>query len=236
MTTTMLAHAPLVLVVDDSATSRVVIEKQLKKLGCNVTVAQDGTSGLAAIAEAEFDLVLLDCQMPDMSGYDVAKLARERKNEGPYTPIIAISAETDMEHRQRCLESGMDGVLGKSLPVAGELKKILSLWCDFDLVATSSTEIDDMENIDLQTLFRTISLADLNAMQALVQSDIPGVGRMAHRMKGAALTMGASEIVATLERIEAIVAANDASSVSGLRAEIGILRQQCGALKKYADA
>ncbi|HZS80454.1 MAG TPA: response regulator [Herbaspirillum sp.] len=235
MTTTMSAHAPLVLVVDDSATSRVVIEKQLKKLGCNVTVARDGTSGLAAIVQTEFDLVLLDCQMPDMSGYDVAKLAREQKNEGPYTPIIAISAETDMEHKQRCLESGMDGVLGKSFPVAGELKKILSLWCNFDLVAASSTEIDAMENIELQTLFRTISLEDLNTMQTLVQSDIPGVGRMAHRMKGAALTMGAAEIVATLERIEAIIAANGTSLASSLRTEIGILRQQCDVLEKCAD-
>jgi len=108
-----IATAPLlqILVVDDSATSRVVIERQLKKLGCDVATAQDGNSGLAAMQEGEFDLVLLDCQMPDMSGYDVAKIfrRREREEELMHTPIIAISAETDTAHIQLCLDSGMDG-------------------------------------------------------------------------------------------------------------------------------
>lgn len=124
MNTTATAPLLQILVVDDSATSRVVIEKQLKKLGCDVATAQDGNSGLAAMQDGEFDLVLLDCQMPDMSGYDVAKIFRRREHEEElaHTPIIAISAETDTAHMQLCLDSGMDGVLGKPLPV-DELKK-----------------------------------------------------------------------------------------------------------------
>ncbi|EJL88403.1 response regulator with CheY-like receiver domain and winged-helix DNA-binding domain [Herbaspirillum sp. CF444] len=227
MTTTLSAPEPLILVVDDSATSRVVIEKQLKKLGCNVTTAQDGMSGLAAMAKVEFDLVLLDCQMPDMSGYDVAMQVRkrEREEESAHTPIVAISAETDAAHMQMCLDSGMDGVLGKPLPV-DELKKILSLWCDVDVAASPATTVEEMSAADLQALFRSTSLEDFAAMQVLLaQADMRGIGRMAHRMKGAALTMGAATIVGTLERIEAIVIRN-AAPASDLPAEIDMLKQQ----------
>lgn len=201
-----IATAPLlqILVVDDSATSRVVIEKQLKKLGCGVATAQDGNSGLAAMQDGEFDLVLLDCQMPDMSGYDVAKIfrRREREEELAHTPIIAISAETDTAHMQLCLDSGMDGVLGKPLPV-DELKKMLSLWCDVDVSSAAPMNIDDMRSVDLTMLFRTTSLEDFAVLQtAMNEADMALVGRLAHRMKGAALTMAAAEIAATLERIE----------------------------------
>ncbi|WP_050476802.1 response regulator [Herbaspirillum rhizosphaerae] len=235
MTTTQLAAEPLVLVVDDSATSRVVVERQLKKLGCNVSTAQDGASGLAAMAKTEFDLVLLDCQMPDMSGYEVAMQVRrrERADESAHTPIIAISAETDAAHMQKCLDSGMDGVLGKPLPV-DELKKILSLWCDVDadagIAASPATSVDEMQGVDLQALFRTTSLEDFSAMRDLLaQADLPGVGRMAHRMKGAALTMGAAQIVGTLERIEAI-AIRKTAPASGLNAEVETLKQQLQAI------
>jgi len=231
MTTTVSTPELLILIIDDSATSRVVIEKQLKKLGCRVSTAHDGSSGLAAMEKVEFDLVLLDCQMPDMSGYDVARLVRkrEREDESAHTPIIAISAETDAAHMQLCLDSGMDGVLGKPLPVE-ELKKILSLWCDVDVTAPSTINLDDMKNIDLPALFRSTSLEDLGAMQAaLGVADMAGVGRMAHRMKGAALTMGAPQIVMTLERIEAI-ATHRTAPVSGLDAEVENLRRQLQAL------
>jgi len=227
MTTISSTPQPLILVVDDSATSRVVIEKQLKKLGCSVATANDGASGLEAISKIEFDLVLLDCQMPDMSGYDVAMQVRkrEREEESAHTPIVAISAETDAAHMQMCMDSGMDGVLSKPLPV-DELKKILSLWCDVEVVSAPATTADDAKSVDLQSLFRSTSQEDFNTMQTLLaQADFMGIGRMAHRMKGAALTMGASQIVETLVRIEAI-AVRKTAPVSELNAELAILNQQ----------
>lgn len=227
MTTIAPTPSLQILVVDDSATSRVVIEKQLKKLGCDVSTAQDGSSGLAAMQSGEFDLVLLDCQMPDMSGYDVAKIfrRRQREEELAHTPIIAISAETDTAHMQLCLDSGMDGVLGKPLPV-DELKKMLSLWCDVDVSAAEPMNIDDMRSVDLTELFRTTSFEDFTAMRtAMDESDMASIGRLAHRIKGAALTMAAGGIVATLERIEAIVL-RDIPSPADLAAEIAALGRQ----------
>lgn len=216
-----------ILVVDDSATSRAVIEKQLKKLGCDVMVAQDGTSGLAALVKDEYDLVLLDCQMPDVSGYEVAQSyrVREREEERAHTPIIAISAETDAAHMQLCLNSGMDGVLGKPLP-ADVLKKMLSLWCDTDVASASPITEEEMSSADLILLFRATSLEDFKAMQTSAsQSDLNMVSQLAHRMKGAALTMAEASIVATLERIEAI-ATHHARPADSLTLEIEVLREQ----------
>lgn len=203
----MSAQGPSILVVDDSATSRLVIEKQLRKFGCRVEGAEDGRSALAALAARKFDLVLLDCYMPDINGYEVARHVRESEGDGAdgYTPLIGISAEADAAHVQLCLDSGMDGILGKPLPLE-EFKKMLSLWCDFDVDAMAATTVaapPDIGTVDLEALFRTTSLLDLAAMRSAHQSaDVAAVQRLAHRMKGAALTMSRADIVEVLERIE----------------------------------
>ena len=202
----MSEKGPSILVVDDSATSRMVIEKQLRKFGCSVAGAEDGRSALAAIQAQRYDLVLLDCYMPDMNGYEVARRVRAAEESNPdagYTPLIGISAEADAAHVQLCLESGMDGILGKPLPIE-EFKKMLSLWCDYDVdeQAPGAPPVD-AQSVDLEALFRTTSLQDLAAMRAAhAASDVEAVKRLAHRMKGAALTMNREGIVVTLERIE----------------------------------
>ncbi|WP_432241107.1 response regulator [Herbaspirillum robiniae] len=203
----MNAEGPQVLVVDDSATSRLVIEKQLRKFGCRVDGAEDGRSALAAMQSRRYDLVLLDCYMPDMNGYEVARLVREREGEGTddgYTPLIGISAEADAAHVQLCLDSGMDGILGKPLPIE-EFKKMLALWCDYDADSGAATAVavPDAGAVDLEALFKTTSRQDLQAMLAAhAKSDAQAVARLAHRMKGAALTMNRAPMVAALERIE----------------------------------
>ncbi|TWC71433.1 response regulator [Herbaspirillum sp. SJZ099] len=220
----MSEKGPWILVVDDSATSRMVIEKQLRKFGCRVTGAEDGRSALAAIQAQRYGLVLLDCYMPDMNGYEVARRVREAEEGDPdagYTPLIGISAEADAAHVQLCLDSGMDGILGKPLPI-GEFKKMLSLWCDYDVDEPVASAPVDVQSVDLDALFRTTSLQDLAAMRtAHAASDVAAVQRLAHRMKGAALTMQRGEIVTTLERIE------DATrnGAAGFAAIVGLMAQ-----------
>jgi len=109
------------------------------------------------------------------------------------------------------------------------LKKMLSLWCDVDVSAAAPMNIDDMRSVDLAALFRTTSLEDFAALQtAAKEADMASVGRLAHRMKGAALTMAAAEIVATLERIEAIAAQR--MRPEELATEVASLGRQLGAI------
>ncbi|MFL9927542.1 response regulator [Herbaspirillum lusitanum] len=227
------AH-PRVLVVDDSATSRVVIEKQLKKFACLVETAANGGQAITAMEKSRYALVLLDCYMPDMNGYEVARYVRRMEAEQglSHTPIIAISAEADAEHVQLCLDSGMDGILGKPLP-QDELKKILSLWCDIDVdaIATPSPAPIESKPVDLVGLFRTTSLDDFaDLRKAHAAGDRMMLKRLAHRMKGAALTMEKAGMVSTLEGIEAIAQGGDAQAQGQLDLLMLQLERQLAAL------
>ncbi|MCA1322977.1 response regulator [Herbaspirillum sp. alder98] len=222
-------HGPRVLVVDDSATSRTMLEKQLQRCGCGVECAENGSSALAAMALGRYDLVLLDCYMPDMNGYEVARRVRQREeNSGVYTPLIGISAEADATHTQLCLDSGMDGVLGKPLPLE-QFKQLLALWCDFDPASTTTVSINEPVPPDLELLFHQTSLQDLDAMTlAHLQSDRARVMRLAHRMKGAALTMRRPVMVSILEGIELRAPGQDADSRAAVSALLEALREALG--------
>jgi CheY-like chemotaxis protein len=217
-----------VLVIDDSATNRIVIEKQLKKLGCSVSNASDGVSGLAVIAQGGLDLVLLDCQLPDISGYEVARRVREKEMQqnSPQSnrlPIIAISGDTDMAHRQLCFDSGMDGILSKPLPLE-VLREMLALWCDN---APERPRREEVPRVDLRSLYRTTSLQDFAVLSVCAASfDLPLFGRLLHRMKGAALVLGASHIVASLEQLESMSGAGAKTTPEQLAAALEVLRQQ----------
>lgn len=107
-----------VLLVDDNGFNQMLIQMQLRKLGCSVRVAANGLAGVNAWQSERFDLVLMDLQMPEMNGFEATFEIRRRESESGCapTPIVAVTAEVSPETRQRCLESGMDDYLTK--PVA----------------------------------------------------------------------------------------------------------------------
>ncbi|MFC4168469.1 PP2C family protein-serine/threonine phosphatase [Teichococcus aestuarii] len=101
------------LVVDDSPFNRLMLQRRLQALGyLNVTMAEDGTQGLAAIAAQRFDVVLLDLEMPNLDGIGV--LERLHAGRGTAPPVIVISALTEMDKIVRCIELGAEDFLPKS--------------------------------------------------------------------------------------------------------------------------
>lgn len=124
----LLENPPYVLVVEDNASNRKVVSLLLKKIGCNVSVAADGVQALEACNVTAFDLVLMDCEMPVMDGYECVRKIREKEREGrPRTPVVALSAHVSPEHKALCLSSGMDGVLSKPVALA-ELRATVQKW------------------------------------------------------------------------------------------------------------
>lgn len=223
----LMTTAAHVLVVDDSATSRVAIEKQLTRLGCCVHTAKNGEEALVRIAETDFDLVLLDCFMPVMDGFAVAASVRadERISAKRHLPLIAISGDSDDAHIQLCLNGGMDGVLAKPLPAA-ELAAILAMWCG---QPGGVTDVADLKSVDLPALFKETSREDYVLLDTAVNAgDNYSASRLVHRMKGAALTMRADAMVATLKRIEATLAAS--GDIIVLQADMASLLQHIDAL------
>ncbi|WP_199350890.1 response regulator [Haliangium ochraceum] len=101
-----------VLLVEDNMVSRRIAQRMLQKVGCDVTLAGHGVEALERAAEARFDIILMDCQMPVMDGITATRELRKREHEH-HTPVIALTADAHEDSRKRCLEAGMDDYLRK---------------------------------------------------------------------------------------------------------------------------
>jgi two-component system, sensor histidine kinase len=121
-----------VLVVDDNPVNQLVAQRALERLGYAVEVASGGKQALEKLQSVErrhppFDAILLDCQMPGLDGYATSAAIRRHENGGPRVPIIALTANSSEEDREKCLASGMDDYLGKPLQIAA-LAGALERW------------------------------------------------------------------------------------------------------------
>lgn len=191
------------LVVDDSLTSCIVLTKQLQKLGYEVDTAHSGQEALDQLNGKSYQLMLLDCFMPEMDGFEVTRRIREQEaRTATHLPIIGISAETDIGHKKMCLMQGMDGVLEKPID-SDALDKVIQLWCP---VASEQTQPVKAERIDketLQQLFNETTKEDLQVLaHYIAANDRTGAQRIVHRIKGAALTLGQHDIAEQTTQLE----------------------------------
>ncbi|HET7105576.1 MAG TPA: PAS domain S-box protein [Candidatus Acidoferrum sp.] len=114
-----------VLLAEDNAVNRALAQRLLEKCGCKVGIAVDGVQAVAEMKAAEFDLVLMDIQMPEMDGFEAtAEIRKNEKVTGRRTPIIALTAHALKEDRQRCLTAGMDAYVTKPI-IPAELFKAM---------------------------------------------------------------------------------------------------------------
>jgi signal transduction histidine kinase/CheY-like chemotaxis protein len=121
-------HGALVLVVEDSPVNRVVAVGVLERCGYHVHVVNDGREALQALSMQRYDAVLMDCQMPDVDGYQATEELRRRERGGAYhTPVIAMTAHAMVGDRERCLAAGMDDYLSKPLR-SQALAEALARW------------------------------------------------------------------------------------------------------------
>jgi two-component system sensor histidine kinase/response regulator len=103
------------LLAEDDPTNADIASRTLRKLGCRVEVASDGLVAAQMWEEGDFDLILMDCEMAEMDGFEASRRIREREKQSnrQHTPIVALSAHAPAEIRERCLAAGMDDVLAK---------------------------------------------------------------------------------------------------------------------------
>jgi CheY-like chemotaxis protein len=104
-----------VLLVEDNVVNQKVASRFLERLGCEVTVAENGLEAVRAWESSPPDLVLMDVQMPVMDGYTATREIRSKESARARTPIIALTANALTGQLQRCHEAGMDGLLTKPL-------------------------------------------------------------------------------------------------------------------------
>ncbi len=118
-----------VLVAEDHHLSQKVIKGMLSRLGVSATTVDDGAAAVAQIKEQDYDLILMDCEMPVMSGFDAAKEIRawEQAESRRPVPIIALTAHIMDEHKEHSLQCGMNAHLSKPIELS-ELRDILLEW------------------------------------------------------------------------------------------------------------
>ena len=121
-----------ILVVEDNHVNQLVVANMLKNLGQDVETALNGLQALERIEQTPFDLVLMDCQMPEMDGYQAtARIRRLHPDSVASVPIIALTANAMVEDRERCLAAGMDDYISKPVTLQ-MLREKLARWLPAD--------------------------------------------------------------------------------------------------------
>nr|WP_314570789.1 ATP-binding protein [uncultured Pseudomonas sp.] len=200
-----LALRQTVLVVEDHVLNQHVIAQQLETLGYPSTVAGTGAQALAAITEQDdLGLILVDCQLPDIDGYTLARRIRQLSGASAHLPIVAISGASDPEHVERCYANGMNDVLLKPLQLAA-LARVCSQFLALDpqWAALPAWTLDATTQEALDRLLVVTCRDDLRELtQALENQQLPPAFALAHRMQGAARMTGAMDLAEALQRLQ----------------------------------
>ncbi len=217
------------LVADDNRANQKVAVAMLERLGCEVTVAGNGAEALQLALRNPFDLVLMDCQMPVMDGYEATQKIRKYDKETARLPIIAMTANNSAEEKQRCMDAGMDGFLPKPLRLE-ELQTLLATWFAEDSPAegeSSGSPITDgsgyapvvIERRTIQELRSSVGEVVDSMIKAFLEDtpvylkslkhsvatgDAKQLRELAHTVKGSAANFGATEVVALSKELEEI--------------------------------
>jgi CheY-like chemotaxis protein len=232
------AQRPLrILVAEDNPVNQLVAVSMLRKRGHNVTVAGDGAQVLVAMAVAEFDVVLMDVQMPGMDGFTATAAIRAGEaGTTRHIPIVALTAHAMREDRQRCLDVGMDAYLtkpfnatqlfevfekliprqnGSALTSGGEMM-VPNTSDSFDRAALlDRVDADEAMLREVVELF----LADCPRMrgglqQALRSKDDSAVASAAHAFEGALLAISAKPAADAAAKLERAALDNDGPGIA----------------------
>jgi signal transduction histidine kinase/DNA-binding response OmpR family regulator len=118
-----------VLLAEDNVVNQKVATRLLERLGCSVDVAANGKEAVTMIQNASYDIVFMDCQMPELDGYEATRAIRRWEGEGRRLPIAAMTANAMQGDREKCLEAGMDDYVSKPVD-SNTLRGILKRYCN----------------------------------------------------------------------------------------------------------
>jgi len=126
-----------VLLAEDNTVNQLVAKRLLECQGCTVDVVSSGLEAVQRFGSTSYDLVLMDCQMPDMDGFEAARRIRATQQKSR-VPIVAVTAQAFQSDRERCLAAGMDDYISKPISIS-QLAAALHRWIPSDLEATRSS-------------------------------------------------------------------------------------------------
>ncbi|MDP2028500.1 MAG: ATP-binding protein [Thiobacillus sp.] len=252
------ALGQLILIAEDNATNQKVLLHQLGMLGYAAEVAGDGRIALEKWRSGRYGMLLTDCHMPEMDGYELSHAIRAEENSGQHLPIVAITADALKGTDKQCIAAGMDDYLTKPIRMELLKEKILK-WMPLPTTAEpvepteptaeaqpatpaasgpDSGSGDDATVVDVQSLIEVLGMDDpamladfyrdflrsgestVTEMQQAYQDRKPDeIGRLAHRLKSSARTVGAHALADCCLALEQ----------AGKQADLPVIDTQMGA-------
>lgn len=189
-----------VLIAEDNIVNQKVAVKQLQKLGYEADVAANGLEAVEALKRRPYDLVLMDCQMPEMDGFQATAEIRRLQTDQQHTPIVAMTANALQGDQEKCLAAGMDGYMSKPVRIE-KLAEVLRQW-DTALDTFILKNLRDLAGPETPGFVAELADTYLNdlpqrleAIRAAVNGRNAGaLTQAAHALKGSSGNIGARRI------------------------------------------
>lgn len=183
------------------------MQAQIEGFGCTPVIARDGAQAVDCFEQGSYDLILMDCDLPDQDGYSLTRLFRmiEKDAAQARCPIIAISASTDNEHVTRCFDAGMDGVLSKPISL-GKLQDAIELWCGVTLTLLPQPFAHRVP-VDRQHILEALERDLLALLEDMTLRSLEPALHAAHRLYGAARTIEWAAVARESGQLEVLLRA-----------------------------
>ena len=233
-----------ILLAEDNAVNQKVALHQLRKLGYTADVVANGLEALATLERIPYDVILMDCQMPEMDGYEATRLIRRREEKAglPRVRVVAVTANAMEGDRERCLAAGMDGFITKPVRVE-ELEAVLEPGGPARLSSLSAPEaprtgasvsLISLERLrelripgqpdpvaEILDLFLAQTPVYLQSLKAACeQQNSERLGRAAHGLKGSCGNLGVEQMAAWCKELESQSRQANFSAAKGLIAQL----------------
>ena len=232
-----------ILLVEDNTINQILTQHLIRKRGDYLVVTNNGREALAALESERFDLILMDVQMPEMSGVEVtAAIRRKEKDTGEHIPIIATTASAMKEDRERCMEAGMDAYISKPIErellfetidtLTGYSKEVTtrdavvrSYDPVFDIGAALDSLDGDSELLrEVAGIFLAQSPKHMEKIRRGISDQDPKIlQHAAHALKGSAANLLAQGVMETALKLEEI---GRAASVAGSKVALASLEEE----------
>jgi signal transduction histidine kinase/CheY-like chemotaxis protein len=250
-------HAPKnafrILVAEDNEVNQIVARDFLTQAGFEITVVPNGKGALEAIMSAQYDLILMDCQMPVMDGFEATLAIRNHERERAVAkpiPIVALTANASGADRERCKTAGMDGYCGKPFKPRELLDTVWSFLSDKSTTSNEPTfeqppTPPETSTFDVESLIDRCSgnpalalsilekfekqtgaaLAEIE--QSISSGDMDQAAKLSHALKGSAGMVGADPIRSVAAELEKLARTSAIESIGQTLASLRHVVQLC---------